>query len=407
MKTIPRLAIVPNNAEVLLDLLAPGEPVTFQTFGQGNAKGKKGLTRTAHGTIGEHWRLLTDLNERGAAVCWMVNASDLKGRKLKNVQYIRALFVDLDGSPLGPVTQSPLQPHVIVESSPGRWHAYWRVADCPLSQFPPYQRLLAAYFNGDDSASDLTRVLRLPGFNHEKTAPFRSHIVTLNDVAPYVLADFNRAFNFPPYTEAQSTQAIQAIQAIQDIQVRGKGAASETVVTRFIPDAPGQRQRNRCLFDLARHLKARMPNATRAELRDVVKQWHELALPVIGTIDFNESWGDFCRGWKNVRHPEGERMSELLKDVDADRLPRGLPSDYEPLTLRLVRICGRLQRTAGEGPFYLSSRTAGALLDVHYTSAANFLCALVADGVMECVTQGSHKNRQASEYRMMAMEPGA
>ena len=407
MNGTPKLAIVPNDAEVLLDLLAPGEPVTFLTFGQGTAKGEQRLTRTVHGPFEEHRQLLTDMNERGAAVCWLVNAGDLKGRKIENVQHVRALFVDLDGSPREPVTESLLQPHVIVESSPGHWHAYWRIADCPLSQFPAYQKLLATHFNADASASDLARVLRLPGFVHQKAEPFRSRIVALNDVAPYVLADFDRSFNFPPYTEAQSTQAIQAIQAIQDNQVRGEGTATEVTVTKFIPDAPGQRQRNRCLFALARHLKARMPNATRAELRNMVKQWHEQALPVIGTVDFNESWGDFSRGWENVKHPEGERMSELLKDVDTDQLPGGLPDDYEPITLRLVRICVRLQRAAGSEPFYLSARTAGELLGIHFTSAANLLFALVADGVIARVSQGTHKSRHASEYRMEAMEPVA
>lgn len=399
---MPTVEAVGCEAARLTDLLAPGEPVTFLTFGEGSAKGERRLTKTLHGTFAERGRLLTDLNDCGAGVFWMVNAGDGKGRKADNVTHVRALFVDLDGSPLQPVTESPLRPHIIVESSPGRWHAYWRIADCPLTQFAAYQKALAAHFDADRKVCDLPRVLRLPGFLHQKAMPFRSHIVACNNVAPYVLDDFNGAFNIPPYTEAQRRRDADT-QAIQAIQVRGRAPAAETVnVAKFIPDAPGQRQRNHCLFALARHLKTHMPNATRAELRAQVKQWHELALPVIGTVDFNESWGDFSRGWENVQHPEGELMNVLLKNVDADRLPDGLPDDYEAPTLRLVRICARLQREARDEPFYLSARTAGELLGMHFTSAANLLYALVADGVITRVSQGTHKSRQASEYRMVA-----
>src|SRR5690606_20466233 len=119
------------------DLLAPGEPVTIQTFGEGTAKHTLGLNRILHGTLAEHRHTLAELNARGAGIFWMVNAGDGKGRKASNVRRVRAVFVDLDGAALEPVQASPLAPHAIVESSPGRWHAYWRMADCPLDQFRP------------------------------------------------------------------------------------------------------------------------------------------------------------------------------------------------------------------------------------------------------------------------------
>jgi len=140
MNAAAKLAIVPDDAAALLDLLAPGEPVTFQTFGEGDAKGARGLNRILHGTLARHRATLAGLNARGAGIFWMVNAGDGKGRKAPNVQRIRALFVDLDGAPLEPVTASPLAPHAIVESSPGRWHAYWRVPIARWRFFLPTKR---------------------------------------------------------------------------------------------------------------------------------------------------------------------------------------------------------------------------------------------------------------------------
>lgn len=171
---------------------------TFQTFDDSPHK-SSALSRIVHGTLREHAATLAGLNEKGAGVFFMVNAGDGMGRKAGNVQQVRALFADLDGSPLPPVQAATLPPHCIVESSPGRWHAYWRVADCPLDRFKPLQQGLAARFDADRKVCDLSRVMRLPGFEHRKGEPFTSRVVTLDaDRAPYMLAELVQAFDLNP-----------------------------------------------------------------------------------------------------------------------------------------------------------------------------------------------------------------
>lgn len=163
-------------AQRFLDLLAPGEAITFQTFDDTKRK-RKELARIRHGHLDEHGAELLRLNQQGAGIYWTVNRTDLKGRCERNIVGVRALFVDLDGAPIDPVVRAAAAPDVIVESSPGRFHAYWRIADCPLDQFTALQKALAAKFNGDLKVSDLPRVLRVPGFLHRKAAPFLARLV--------------------------------------------------------------------------------------------------------------------------------------------------------------------------------------------------------------------------------------
>ena len=173
--------------------LFPGA-LSFQTFDDGPGK-RKPLARIMHGTIAQHDDKLRTLNARGAGVFFMVNEGDGRGRKAANVRRVRALFVDLDGSPLEPVEAAPLRPHAIVESSSGRWHAYWRVKDCPLDRFKPLQQALATRFNGDPKVCDLPRVMRVPGFDHRKGEAFRSRVVALADgLPPYAVAEIVEAF---------------------------------------------------------------------------------------------------------------------------------------------------------------------------------------------------------------------
>ena len=81
-----------------------------------------------------------------------------------------------------------------------------------------------------------------------------------------------------------------------------------------------------------------------------------------------------------------------------EHLPDGLIQlGYGEKTILLCRICKQLQRNAGEDPFFISSRQAGDLVNLHFTDASKVLYALVADGVLELVKRGA--GNQASRYR--------
>lgn len=177
-------------AQRFLDLIAPGELVTFQTFmdrpkadshyAAATGRGPQNPNRIQHGELSQHSSTLAQLNEQGAGIFFMVNQGDQKGRKKENVVRVRAVFVDLDGAPLGPVMASSMKPHITVESSPGRYHAYWLVKDCPLDHFTQLQAALAIKFNSDPAVKDLPRVMRLPGFFHQKNGAFMTRILSEN-----------------------------------------------------------------------------------------------------------------------------------------------------------------------------------------------------------------------------------
>ena len=117
------------------------------------------MARTLSGTLEEHSATLTEFQKKGAGVFVTINQTDLIGRKEQNVVRVRAVFVDLDGAPLEPVLEHLCEPHVIVESSKERWHAYW-LSDLQKDQFRGVQKTLAKTFDGDLAICDLPRVMR-------------------------------------------------------------------------------------------------------------------------------------------------------------------------------------------------------------------------------------------------------
>lgn len=172
-----------ESATSFLRLLDPSGVFTFQVIPEARDARFPTFQRVEHGTFEEHRRLLTIMNNRGAGIFVMVNAGDgvvrdgaRTCRTTANVTRVRALFVDLDGAPIVPVLTSALSPDWVVQSSPGRWHAYWAVNDCPLPSFERAQDALAARFGGDPKVKDLPRVMRLPGFFHRKAEPYLSEL---------------------------------------------------------------------------------------------------------------------------------------------------------------------------------------------------------------------------------------
>lgn len=184
-----------EDARRLLDLVSRGTLITFQTFDDDADRKDRRLSRKLHGPLSRHAETLRNLNQRGAGVFFMVNEGDGRGRSAASVIRVRAVFLDLDGAPLHPVLQGPLRPHVVIQSSPSRFHCYWLVEGLGLDEFRSIQKHIASTFDGDPSVHDLCRVMRLPGFVHQKKAAFRSRIELIEERPPYSAEQVRRTFS--------------------------------------------------------------------------------------------------------------------------------------------------------------------------------------------------------------------
>ncbi len=164
-----------------------------------------------HGKLDTHFDALARLNEQGAGVFVCINETNLKGRKKNDVVKVRACFVDLDGAPFEPLLDHSLEPAILVESSEGRWHAYYPSPDIPLDAFNAIQRAIANTFNGDPACCDLPRVMRLPGFFHQKvkngisSAPFMTRIDSAFNTVSYAHIELLAAFPAPTVLPVNTT----------------------------------------------------------------------------------------------------------------------------------------------------------------------------------------------------------
>ena len=182
-----------KDAQTYLEHLEHNGMFTFQTFDDGKSK-RKELAHIFHSTLEQHAKSLIKHNGQGAGIYVMVNEGDGLGRTKTNVTRIRAVFTDFDGVPLP--HQWPLEPHIIVESSPGRFQIYWLVTGVTLEDFPTFQKALAKHYNSDPSVTDVCRVMRLPGLYHCKGEPVMVKLLKTSDHQRYTRSQLLEAMPF-------------------------------------------------------------------------------------------------------------------------------------------------------------------------------------------------------------------
>ena len=169
-----------------------------------------------------------------------------------------------------------------------------------------------------------------------------------------------------------------------------------------LPDGPGRR--HEFVFELARALKGlpELADAPLQDLRPYVESWHAQAFDAISTKPFEDTWIDFLRGWPRVEFPKGaDPMTAIAERAQNPPLPPEAERYELPGLRSLVALCRELQRSAGDGPFYLGCRTAARILGTNRTTANNWLFLLKFDRIIEIVETGTMVGRRATRYHYL------
>lgn len=142
-----------------------------------NDRDKGDLGKNLRGSLAEMLPTLQEYNSAGWGVFICVNAMDGKGQKLPNVQFIRTHYADLDdvfssNEAYHRAIKSDMPPHFAVQTSENKYHLYWLTEPYTGNDFfTAQQRKLIQLYNADKQCTDATRVLRVPGFYHNKAEP--------------------------------------------------------------------------------------------------------------------------------------------------------------------------------------------------------------------------------------------
>jgi AAA domain/Primase C terminal 1 (PriCT-1)/RepB DNA-primase from phage plasmid len=219
---------------------------TFMVFDDNQSRKDKRLANIRHGTLDALYSELVDYSRRGAGVFVTINETNFRGRRKECIVKVRCYFADLDGAPIKNISRLGLWPHMLTQTSPGRFGVFYKMADAPLDEdnFKRTQQALATLFESDPAICNLPRVMRLPGFPHQKEP--RNPFVTQIDLGTSQKAIEGKT---PIYTEAGFQEALATALAARQPK-RNLAAALASGVRKSPPDwtegyAEGQRN-NEC-----------------------------------------------------------------------------------------------------------------------------------------------------------------
>ena len=198
-------------------------PATFQLFNKRTNTSRIAHTKLTNAALDK----LCEANRAGSNVTMMINEGDGEGRAAENVTGVTAVFIDTDGAcTLDTVMASLVLPHLVVESSPGKFHAYWRIDGLPRCLFRNVQKQLARQYRTDESVCDLPRVMRVPGMRNWKyRSPTYTKIVHHdNEAKPVRWQEFFVRMNLVAPMRKPATTVIRATEAGSNTEERVRAA---------------------------------------------------------------------------------------------------------------------------------------------------------------------------------------
>ncbi|MGD0389429.1 MAG: bifunctional DNA primase/polymerase, partial [Tepidisphaeraceae bacterium] len=174
-----------------------------------------------------------------------------------------------------------------------------------------------------------------------------------------------------------------------------------SIINSTLPTQPGER--NSCILNLARGLKfnAGLANADGDTLEKLLRRWHTLALPIVGTKDFDTTRADFLHAFDRARYPLGvDFVDQAALHVDPGDLP-DVASSYDSIPARqLIGLCYQLSRLNDAGRFFLSCHDAAPRLKLKPMGVWRLLRMFERDGAIEAMERGNE--RKATRYRWIA-----
>lgn len=169
------------------------EEAIFQIYSKNEHLNKKSEHFKGYLNSTNKSKLIT-ANQDGFEVAMMISNSKGNGRGASDIIGVTALFADFDDGNMTAehLLELPIEPHLITESSPGKFHVYWLIKDCEVDEFKPVMKALAQKLGSDTNVCDLPRVMRMPGtINWKYEKPFKARIVHLQKNAePIPLSRF-------------------------------------------------------------------------------------------------------------------------------------------------------------------------------------------------------------------------
>lgn len=233
-----------------------------------------------------------------------------KSGKIENCFKTKCLWADFDDMTLDEIRyrieMSKLPtPSMIVGSGNG-YHVYWILNKVVGHEIKPLLQAMVKRLGADDRATDIARVLRVPGTNNVKETPIPCEIVQSDNGLR---------------TSVKQLESILGVKA-QIEEKQRTGAITELLEVTFnglhnMAYGVGKGERNFCTGRITQTLKRL--NYTKQEVKNIVVRWNKLNTPVKNEKELLEDVETYWHAEdtdKQYRYAGKEFSNERLQELN-------------------------------------------------------------------------------------------
>lgn len=178
-------------------------------------KGRPGMTFSVKlNEFGSVTEVLKKHNMNKYGIFFVVNSG---GNSDKDINKINAQFFECDTGTFKEqwdrIRDFPLQPSIVVQTRKSL-HVYYLTKNAEVEKFRDIQKRLVQKFKGDPVCINESRVLRIPGYFHQKQDPFLVRCVVFNPDIKYTQAELDRVL--PALETKVPEKAVSETKLIKD-----------------------------------------------------------------------------------------------------------------------------------------------------------------------------------------------
>lgn len=229
-----------------------------------------------------------------------------KSGKTENCFKTKCLWADFDDMTLDEIRyrieMSKLPTPSMIVSSGNGYHAYWILNKVVGHEIKPLLKAMVKRLGADDRATDIARVLRVPGTNNVKETPI-----------PCELLQADNGLR----TSVKQLESILGVKA-QIEEKQRTGAITELLEVTFnglhnMAYGVGKGERNFCTGRIVQTLKRL--NYTKREVENIILRWNKLNDPIKSE---KEMLGDVKNYWhrEELRFTGKEFTDERLQELN-------------------------------------------------------------------------------------------
>lgn len=158
----------------------------------------------------------------------------------------------------------------------------------------------------------------------------------------------------------------------------------------------GYGQRNAAIFEYARFVKGKHPNADKTMRKQYVGSWFADHESKIATKDIGDSLVDFEHAWSRVKYPYGEEWSKAKSLMDGFTAPPEV-AGYGHRMCTVYQLCRALESLSPNGVFFVALKPAGEVLGCDEATVSRYLLRLIDDEIID-IDESHVPNRKARRF---------